>query len=382
MLYNRIDRISMVKKTDNYNILVYVPKNNIFITVLFVLIFFVLVLYFLPDYVEQLFSTFIGNFILILIVLGVGYFDYKYALVIACIFIIFFQAIHISKHVKKEGFVGASSSAKVASSSAKAASSSAKAASSSAKAASSSALAWSPELISQFLQYQNVHNPNYQFDMKVVQQQATPLDVQYLFQNNKWKWSREVQELYKDAISQNLLISVDPGLALNDAQSIYNEMAMKQLLSFQTKEGQFLLTGAVLGHTKNMPENVNNVAVCGMDNLGNSVLQKKLYTGYSGLDGHMIENITTIRNADIPSVVSGFRFLKNACNPCVALNGPPDYSCPFSINVGDGNDVSKIWRMLWGVQPTPITVSSSAPSSSFPLLNQLKKELNNATVSN
>ena len=104
-----------------------------------------------------------------------------------------------------------------------------------------------------------------------------------------------------------------------------------------------------------------------------------VYTGYSGLDGHMIENVTTIRNADIPSVVSGFSFLKDACNPCVALNGPPDYSCPFSINVGDGNGVSKIWNMLWGTQPSTTAATST---TSFPLLMELKKELDNATFTN
>ena len=367
------------------NIFVYMPRNNIFITVLFVLLFFILVLYFLPQKIEQLFTTTLGNLLLVFIVLGVGYFDYKNALVVACIFIIFYQAIHISK---KEGFetlastspMAASSSPMAASSSPMAASSSPAVASSSPMVASSSPMAssWSPDLVAEFLKYQSVHNPNYQFDMKIVQQQVSPSDVQYLFQNNKWPWSQEVQDLYKNAISQNLLISVDPGLALNDAQSIYNELAMKELLSFQTKEGQFLLNGAVLGHTKNMPANVNNVAVCGTDDLGNSVLQKKLYTGYDGLDGHMIENVTTIRDSNIPSVVPGFRFLNKPCNPCAPLNSPPDYSCPFSINVGDGNDVSKIWQMLWGVQPS--SVSSPSPSSAFPLLEQLKNELNGLRV--
>jgi hypothetical protein len=144
-----------------------------------------------------------------------------------------------------------------------------------------------------------------------------------------------------------------------------------ELLSFQTKEGKFLINGATIGHTKGLPENINNIAVCGIDSKGNSILNKVLYTGYHGFNGHMIENITPVENKDVPSVVSGFKFLKGECNPCSALNNPSDYSCPFSLNVGDGEDVSTVWKMLWGLNP-PDTVGQSSESSAAALNSSFK----------
>jgi len=41
--------------------------------------------------------------------------------------------------------------------------------------------------------------------------------------------------------------------------------------------------------------------------------------------------------------------LKGPCNPCLALNNPPDYSCAFSLNTGNGNEVSDIWQNLWNI---------------------------------
>ena len=47
----------------------------------------------------------------------------------------------------------------------------------------------------------------------------------------------------------------------------------------------------------------------------------------------------------------GFSFLaeKGVCNPCAPLNSPPDYSCPFIIDTGNGTEISEIWENLWGI---------------------------------
>ena len=51
----------------------------------------------------------------------------------------------------------------------------------------------------------------------------------------------------------------------------------------------------------------------------------------------------------------GFSFVKEPCNPCVALHD--DYSCPFKLNVKEsdvndngGNKVSHFWRKLWSLE--------------------------------
>jgi hypothetical protein len=215
--------------------------------------------------------------------------------------------------------------------------------------------------------------------LNIIQQQASPEEVQYLLKNGKWPWSDEVKSLYRDAIMRNSSISMDPGVALDVAQTIYNETAIKQMLSWNTKEGAFLLTGVTIGHTKGLPDNINNIIRCGYNSSddGSPVMEKIVNVGYNGINGSMIQNTSEVSDEDIPNLVPGFKFLKEPCNPCVALNDPANYSCPFSLNVGDGGEVSAIWQNLWG---TSSNSSSSSTTNQFPLLTELKDELNRASL--
>jgi len=339
----------------NIDIAIFLPKNNAIImaNIISLMLLFILTLYLVPTLFVSLFETLLGNLFLILIVFGVGYYHLITGVILAFGFILFYQISHLS-YGAKEGFLVAEANVNMELDAPDGATRG----------------PWPADLVEKFLQFQKVLNPNVVYDMKVLQKQATPEEVDHLFKHNMWPWSKKVQDLYQAAIAQNLYVSIDPGIALTDAQSIYNEKAVVELLSFQTKEGKFLINGATIGHTEGLPENINNVAVCGIDSKGNSILNKVLYTGYDGFDGHMIENITPIENKDVPSVVTGFKFLKGECNPCSALNTPSDYSCPFSLNVGDGEDVSTVWKMLWGLNPSGMIGQSSGNvelNSSFKL---------------
>jgi hypothetical protein len=84
--------------------------------------------------------------------------------------------------------------------------------------------------------------------------------------------------------------------------------------------------------------------------------------------------------------VNGFKFLNGACNPCSPLDNPPNYSCPFSLNTGNGAEVSPIWKLLWypkGGVPDYTSLSGvglatgATGSDNFPILKQIKNELNN-----
>ena len=338
------------------NVAIFIPKNNaITVSVISLMLLFILILYLVPSLFVSLFQTLLGNLFLILIVFGVGYYHLISGIILAFGFILFYQISHLSYGQKKEGFLDAEANVNME-----------------LDAPDGAARGpWPADLVEKFLQFQKVLNPDVVYDMKILQKQATPEEVDHLFKHNMWPWSKKVQDLYEAAIAQNLYISIDPGIALTDAQSIYNQKAVVELLSFQTKEGKFLINGATIGHTKGLPENINNIAVCGIDSKGNSILNKVLYTGYDGFNGHMIENITPVENKDVPSVVTGFKFLKGECNPCSALNNPSDYSCPFSLNVGDGEDVSTVWKMLWGLNP-PDTVGQSSESSAAALNSSFK----------
>jgi hypothetical protein len=294
---------------------IFIPANNTaFVTIVSVFVIFLIILFLKPELFFMAFKTFLGNVVLLFIILGASYVDIKYAITLALLFIILSRVAWTSSSLK-EGFA---------------------------------ANGWSDDLVAKFLKFQKVLNPNVVYDMKVVQQQATPDEVDYLFKNNKWPWSKEVIDLYQEAVAENSFVKVDPGIAMIDAQQIYNEMAMKQVLSFSTKEGTFLLNGAVIGHNKNMPSNINDLVKCGTDpKTGQSVVEKVVYNGYDSINGSMNKSVTNVEVANIPGLVNGFKFLNGPCNPCAPLDNPPAYSCPFSLNTGNGAEVSPIWKLLW-----------------------------------
>jgi hypothetical protein len=292
---------------------------------------------------------------LLLGVIGVGYFDFRWGVGLAAIFVILYQAFSLSK---TEGRLSKSGSGK------------------------EGFTEWSSKVKTDFANFENTHNPNFQFDMNIIQKQATPEEVEYLIKNNKWPWSDSVKAMYKDAIMRNSVISMDPGVAMDVAQTIYNETAVKEMLSWNTKEGAFLLTGVTVGHTKGLPDNINNIVRCGLsDSNGNggAVMEKITNVGYDGINGSMTKNYAPVPDSELPKLVPGFKFLKGECNPCVALNDPADYSCPFSLNVGDGGEVSSIWEDLWGLMGSSSKTKSNPNKKEFPILTELKNELNKAS---
>lgn len=75
-----------------------------------------------------------------------------------------------------------------------------------------------------------------------------------------------------------------------------------------------------------------------IDTNGPFVVQTKEITDYKSL----------------PSLISGFTFLNEPCNPCTALDESRDqYSCPFIIKNGVNTNSypSSIWRYLWFSHP-------------------------------
>ena len=239
---------------------------------------------------------------------------------------------------------------------------------------------WSQDIISKFLKFQTVTNPNIYFDMKIIQKQATAEEAEILLKTGSWPWSPDVQRMYRDSIATNSYISMNPGTSLNDAQKVYNENAMKQLLSWNSKEGDFLLGGVIVGHTKGMPKNINNVVRCAAKIDGETEMHKTVYNGYNGINGSLSYTKTVVPNEEIPNVVPGFSFLaeKGVCNPCAPLNSPPDYSCPFIINTGNGTFISRIWESLWGMKPKDDKKTRTFPPYNNSYLLGVSRKKNNS----
>jgi len=207
---------------------------------------------------------------------------------------------------------------------------------------------WSRDLITRFNTYQYTVNRNYNnYDLNIVQQQASPQEAEHLLSTGYWPWSDYLKYEFLDKIASNPIISVEPQYALDYNMKTYNETAAKQLLSWNTKEGQFLLYGANLGSTHDgLP---NNTLKCSTDENDNSIMEKTTYTGMSLWNGYFNLSTEKVNDEDIPNVMPGFKFVKEPCNPCVALNSPNDYSCPFQLNVKGDNSISRIWKKLWGL---------------------------------
>lgn len=199
---------------------------------------------------------------------------------------------------------------------------------------------WSPDLIRRFQEYQTTTFDNsYQFDMDQLQKQASPEEAEYLMKHDKWPWSPDTQHYYLNAINHSTLLQILPKEALEDVQQIYNEAAMRQLLAWNDKEGEFLLSGVKLMDNQRLenerPE--NNFA---------RALETDMSIRCDGSKGMVwSRNNKKIENADLPDIIPGFQFgEKGVCNPCGPLKDVPDYSCPFTLNIDGNASVSPIWQ--------------------------------------
>jgi hypothetical protein len=210
---------------------------------------------------------------------------------------------------------------------------------------------WSPDLIQRFIKYQQtVNENNTQFDLDILQKQATPEEAEQLLNTGYWPWPEDLKQQYIDKVWSSPIIKIDPQYALEYAMKIYNEDTVREMLAWNTKEGHFLLYGGDIGVTNGMPQNVRNTIKCSSDINGNSVMRKKVYTNMNYWNGYIGEKVTTVEPDAIPKEMPGFSFVKGSCNPCVALNTPGDFSCPFKLNVKEkGNDISDVWKQLWNV---------------------------------
>ena len=203
---------------------------------------------------------------------------------------------------------------------------------------------WSDDLKKRFVEFQQTENDNRnQYNMEVIQQQASPKEVEELLATGFWPWSDDTRYQYMDSVWHNKIIKVNIGDAMEYAQKTYNEAAAKRLLAWNAKEGQFLLFGGK-GNTD------NDTIKCSPDDNNKSLMQKIEKTEVS-----VNPRIVNIDNANIPNEMPGFSFVKEPCNPCVALHD--DYSCPFKLNVKEsdvndngGNKVSHFWRKLWSLE--------------------------------
>jgi hypothetical protein len=205
---------------------------------------------------------------------------------------------------------------------------------------------WTPDLLDRFVQYQRTVNKNVnQYNLKLLQQQATPKEAEQLLETGYWPWPDYLKEEYIKAIWSSTIVKIQPQYALDYAMKIYNKRAAEELLAWNTKEGNFLLYGGNLGVSDNMPKDINNTIKCSTDANGNSIMEKTVYTGKNLWNGFFNSNVTNVEPQDIPSEMPGFSFIDKPCNPCLL----DDFNCPFKLNVKGDDTTSVVWSKLWNL---------------------------------
>lgn len=258
----------------------------------------------------SLFDTILGRIILFLLVIVVSLNNYRYGLMLGLLLIIFTRFVDIIRFKEKEGFE------------------------------------LSSESQNNFLKIQSTINPKIVFDMEIIKQQASQDELDYFLENDMWPWSQDTIDFYTEAINSNPFIRTYAGDSVNYARSIYNEAAILQVLFLQTSEGKFLISGVQInggnknvlpsgfgnfGYKSGLIEHMNPVIKCNIDDNGKTTLEKTEYTGRGRIFGEQTSKKSSVDYNDLESEIPGFKFLNGPCNPCKALNFPPDYTCKYKL---------------------------------------------------
>jgi hypothetical protein len=339
MNFNKISEKIKQLVSDNDN-------EYLLIGLITILIAIWIILYLIPNIFVDLFNTLLGKAILILFVILVSFKNLYYGMVLLFIFIVIYRFLTLSLYSNnpqhqnlKEGFT------------------------------------WNQDSTNKFLEIQKSINPQIVFNAAEIQKQATQEEVNYFNKHGKWPWSDKVKNLYKETLDNNPYVRTDPDDAINTISTIYNEKAILQMLSWQAKEGQFLLNGVSINSNKKNPyedlpngwgdyafnskqiSKNNNVIKCGYNNNNKQTdknssedlsLQEIEYQGNDGILYNHVKKITPVDYNNLEKLIPGFTFLKGPCNPCEALKNPPNYNCPFELNIrGTKKGVSPIWDYLW-----------------------------------
>jgi hypothetical protein len=284
-----------------------------------------LVLYFIPEIFVSLFNNILGNLILFIVVLLIFMNNKMYGLVIGLIIIIIIRLIYLSK----EGFT--------------------------------------PNSEQTFLGIEYTTNRQKVFDMDIINQQATQEEIDYYNENSMWPWSQQVIDLYKDALTRNTYVRSLPDDGVLTARKVYNQNAILRALSYQTKEGQFLINGVLVQNPNSVEElpngfgdfgynsglssdNTKDLIKCNLfksDN--NPPLERITYTGNGGIFNQQTKKTENVDYNNLENIIPGFKFVGSPCNPCESMGANPNYSCKFNLDVnGEDSSVSNVWNYLWG----------------------------------
>jgi hypothetical protein len=239
-------------------------KNQI-IGLLSIFVFLWLIFYAIPSLFLSLFHTFLGNIILFISVLLVGViYSVYYGIILSIIFIILFQISHPLNF--KESF-------------------------------------WTPESTNTFLHIQNTINRNKNFDISILEKQASQHEVNYFNKHGKWPWSKRVKDWFIASTNRNTYVRSYPPDEMIKARTVYNENAIKQILSSKVLDRGIILKTldpdlsgfGDFGYTSGLITNETNPnsAIIRKD-AKNGGLELIKFLGFGGIFGEQVKQITPL----------------------------------------------------------------------------------------
>ncbi len=198
---------------------------------------------------------------------------------------------------------------------------------------------WTKDDFLLFEKNRQLNLPNTQFDLEMLQKQASPEDMKYWTETGYWPWTDETKKIFLEEIGKNSIIKSDPQISLDFYQKTYNENAVKQLLQWNTNEGQFILRGVTIpdGTKYQCKENLD----------GSSSMYKVQNKGYNFWNGYGYWEKQKVDDSNLENEIPGFSFTHGVCNPCDNLE--LDKPCPFHLQLENDKEISPIWKMNWGI---------------------------------
>ena len=209
------------------------------------------------------------------------------------------------------------------------------------------------QTLKEFIHLQNVNNPNTFFDVGMLEQQVTNDDMKQYNKLGYWEWNKETKDNYNLQLDKSTIQQEYPlGSYMAADQLLYNQTAMTRILSWKTPEGQFLMNGAIVQDNKQREEITDEF---GEFLITSQQIPRTEYSNSFVCNGGVMtqkgkgiynQTYSPVDNSKLPELIPGFKFMNGVCNPCAALNNPPDYTCPFTLR---NEPTSQIWKQLWNL---------------------------------
>ena len=112
---------------------------------------------------------------------------------------------------------------------------------------------WGPDIAKQFLNLQSTINPQYIFNINVMQKYISKDEMKQFLSNGKWNWSDKTKNEYLSYMKKNTGTKnwVDAAFDMKDLQTIYPESFIKELLTRCNNKNRNEITGFVAYHNDN-----------------------------------------------------------------------------------------------------------------------------------